>query len=310
MSWRHDPITDLDLMAYADGQLDAARRLTVEAHLATHPEDRAMVEAIMAQNAALRTALAGIAEEPVPERLKAVLEREPRPLWRPTLQAASVLALVSASAAGGWWLGQGGGVAGVAPPAFLAGLDLDAEPDELVTIDSTGAVPALAEEAVQLSPAWLADAVSLRLAAPGLGAAFSAPELQRLVEADGRPTVHFALDDPDGRRLSLYLQTRPATAPAQVRLAEGTSAAHGRPAAYWQDGPLVWALTGDVQGADLRDLAERIAVAIELVPSLGAIEAELTRHADGIEPVQVSAEEMPPPPPPALQLLPIELAGG
>lgn len=310
MSWRHDPISDLDLMAYADGQLDAARRQTVEAHLAAHPEDAAMVEAIMAQNAALRTTLAGIAEEPVPERLKAVLERDPRSLWRPTLQAASVLVLVTASGAGGWWIGQGGNVAAVAPPAFLAHLDLDSETGEVMSIESTGAVPALAEEAVQLSPTWLSGALSLRLVAPDLGATFSAPELQRLVDVEGRPTVLFALDDTDGRRLSLYLQTRPATAPAQVRLVEGAGAALRAPAAYWQDGPLVWALTGDAQGADLRALAERIAMAIELVPALGAVEAELTRQADSIEPVQVSAEEMPALPVPLLQPLPIELAGG
>ena len=89
MSWQHDPITDLDLMAYADGQLDAARRATVAAHLATAPEDAAMVEAIMAQNEALRRTLLPIAREAVPDRLKAVLERDRQPAWRPLLQGAA-----------------------------------------------------------------------------------------------------------------------------------------------------------------------------------------------------------------------------
>ncbi len=40
-----DPITDSDLIAFVDGQLDPMRRLEVEAHLAAHPDAAARVMA-------------------------------------------------------------------------------------------------------------------------------------------------------------------------------------------------------------------------------------------------------------------------
>lgn len=315
MSWQHDPITDLDLMAFADGQLDAARRATVEAHLATAPEDAAMVEAIMAQNEALRRTLLPIAREPVPERLKAVLERERRPVLRPLAESAAVLALVAASGLAGWWLGQGRTDVAAAPPAFLAGLTgsvASAPIGETATVAET----MVADEVIETAPAWFSDRVTLELAAPSLGDSFSRPELQRLVEIEGRPTVRFELAGPEGRQLALYLQTRQPMAPAAPRLVEPDAAAHTAPTAYWQDGPLVWALTGEAEGAELVALAERIAMAIELQPRLGPVDAEHTgRQPQDPGTIRLTADEgeiLPATLPdiPALQLLPIELAGG
>jgi anti-sigma factor RsiW len=313
MSWRHDPITDLDLMAYADGQLDAARRQTVEAHLAATPTDAAMVEAIMAQNAELRASLSGIAEEQVPERLKAVLERDPEPLLRPLLKVASVLALMATSGLGGWWLGQGPDRQTATPPAFLAGMAPDLEAIGRGTADADAPVAAVAGEAVETPMPWLADQVALTLAAPSLGASFVSPELDRLVDGDGRPTIRFKLAGPEGRQLDLYLQTRKPTVPADVRLVEAGAETHGGTAAYWQDGPLVWALTGDIAGQELVTLARTIAMAIELEPNLGAIDAELTSLDGPNAPVQLSADDpqsLPTRALPSLERLPIELIGG
>ncbi len=49
-----DPITDSDLIAFVDGQLDPMRRLEVEAHLAAHPEAAARVMADFHDRDALR----------------------------------------------------------------------------------------------------------------------------------------------------------------------------------------------------------------------------------------------------------------
>jgi anti-sigma factor RsiW len=305
MTWRHDPITDLDLMAYADGQLDAARRQTVEAHLAATPDDAAMVDAIIAQNADLRLALAGIAEEPVPERLKAVLEREPGPWLRPAVKAASLVGAIVVSGLGGWWFAQDRGP-DTTPPAFLAALPATGG----AVVETNGPSAAIVEEAVETAAPWAADQLSLMLSTPSLGAGFSKPVAQQLVEIDGRPTVRFTMTEPDGRRLSLFLQTRRAAEPPAVWLVDDPSV-HPGPGAYWQDGPLVWAMTGDLQGADLADLARQIATAIELEPGLVPIDAEMTRLEAPDGDIQLSAEEaLPRPALLPLDALPIELAGG
>ncbi|TXN50239.1 anti-sigma factor, partial [Methylobacterium sp. WL18] len=51
-----DPITDDDLIAFVDGQIDPMRRLDVEAHLAAHPGAAAQVMADLHDRDALRAA--------------------------------------------------------------------------------------------------------------------------------------------------------------------------------------------------------------------------------------------------------------
>jgi anti-sigma factor RsiW len=284
MSFDHDRITDLDLMAYADGRLDAARRGIVEAHLASDANARALVETFIAQNESLSRALDPIAAEPVPGRLKAVLER-PRArtvLW-PLLQAASVLGLAVLSGLGGWWLGASHHPVAATPPAFLAGLDAGAS-------SATGIIGSLeplrrrpaetrlegaglpGQAIVERAAPWFTDRVTVEVEAPALGESFASPELQRLVEIDGKPTVRFELAGPDGRALALYLQTRPSGLTPEIQVVDTA----GGSTAYWQDGPLLWALTGDADGADIEALARRIGTGIELKPRLGTLDAEHT----------------------------------
>jgi anti-sigma factor RsiW len=63
------PISEDDLHAYADGQLDAARLTQVESWLAVHPERRAQIEQWRAQSAALHRAYDQVLGEPLPARL-------------------------------------------------------------------------------------------------------------------------------------------------------------------------------------------------------------------------------------------------
>jgi len=280
MSFDYDPITELDLMAYADGRLDPVRRRAVEAHLAENPGARALVESFVEQNESLRRSLAPIAAEPVPDRLSAVLAAPPRRSSLPLFKAASVLGLAIVSGLGGWWLGSRASPVAATPPAFLAG----AEPAASNIIgslqplgDPTGepvAETARSTETgmVETAAPWFTDRVTVELRAPALGDRFASPELQRLVEIDGRPTVRFELAGPDGRALALYLQTRPSTATPDIRIVEAAS----RNTVYWQDGPLVWALTGAMAGTELEALALHIGTAIELEPRLGTVDAEHT----------------------------------
>lgn len=307
MSWRHDQITDLDLMAYADGQLDAARRQAVELFLAASPEDALMVEAIMEQNADLRVALSGVAKEAVPDRLMAVLERErrPRPILRPALKAAALAALMIMSGLGGWWVGHD---PRPMPPAFLAVAPgpIDGEAAAVIKTMGMGGI----EEAVETALPSRTDRLGLRLAAPDIDLAELA--VAELLEMGGRPTLQLRLAESGGRSLALYLQTRRTAEPATVRLVEA-GAGYPGPAAYWQDGPLVWALTGDVAAAELSALAEELAAAMLLEPDFASLDAELIDHAAPAPGVQLTADDpvvLPRLELPVLQSLPIELVGG
>ncbi|MGV7031159.1 anti-sigma factor family protein [Methylobacterium symbioticum] len=97
-----DPITDSDLTAFVDGQLDVMRRLEVEAHLARHPDTAARVMAEMHDRDALREAFARPIG-PGPERNRMAARRLDRSLrWRSVgarlKRAAAIAVLVGA----GW----------------------------------------------------------------------------------------------------------------------------------------------------------------------------------------------------------------
>ncbi|BCH25812.1 anti-sigma factor family protein [Mesorhizobium sp. L-8-3] len=97
-----DPVTDADLDAYVDDQLDVTRRIEVEAFLSVRPETAARVMADLRTRDELRVALAGVRGMPRPATAEAArrLERglSRRRLFGALQRAAAVLAFVAA----GW----------------------------------------------------------------------------------------------------------------------------------------------------------------------------------------------------------------
>jgi hypothetical protein len=80
--------SDETVMAYADGELDAAHRAALEAAMATDPQLAQRVARHRALRARLRAALDPVLDEPLPERLLASVRGAPAPR-----HAASVVAL-------------------------------------------------------------------------------------------------------------------------------------------------------------------------------------------------------------------------
>ncbi|WP_288584307.1 zf-HC2 domain-containing protein, partial [uncultured Methylobacterium sp.] len=105
-----DPITEADLNAYIDGQLDLGRRIEVEEHLSARPEVAARVMADLHTRDALCAAFGSardgaVRAGPTPERLAAAARRLDRSLtWRRVgarLQRAAVIAMLVGT---GWLL--------------------------------------------------------------------------------------------------------------------------------------------------------------------------------------------------------------
>ena len=95
-------ITDEQLSAWVDGELDATERAQVQAWLQTHPDDMARVQAWAADREALGRLFGSVLHEPAPDALKAtVWRRESRtpPLWARAAAAAGLV--VGGALAGG-----------------------------------------------------------------------------------------------------------------------------------------------------------------------------------------------------------------
>lgn len=116
-------IDEDDLHAYVDGLLDEQRRREVQDHLDRHPQDAACVGIYREQRQLLRSALAPIADEPIPERLQIhalLARRADPPQWRWRMAAAVMMALGMGSF-GGWQLHGAWDAAPTAGVTALAG---------------------------------------------------------------------------------------------------------------------------------------------------------------------------------------------
>lgn len=98
------PVVEEELHAFVDGALDAQRRKEVQDHLDRNPQDAAVVAKLAAQRQMLRTTLAPIADEPVPERLRIAASMARRRASRPWSwqMAAAVLLSLGTGTLGGW----------------------------------------------------------------------------------------------------------------------------------------------------------------------------------------------------------------
>ncbi len=100
------PISEEDLHAYVDEQLEPSRRADIERYLAARPEEARRVAAYAAQRDALHAAFASRAAGPLPPELnlsrliEARLVRR-RASWR---MAAAAVLLLALGGAGGWLL--------------------------------------------------------------------------------------------------------------------------------------------------------------------------------------------------------------
>jgi len=162
------PITEADLQAYVDGQLDPERRADLEAYLAAHPETAADLAPLSAQNEAIRALFSGIVDEPVPARLDphrvADELRGRRRRWLVTAAAACV---VFAAGAGLGWYGNTISSRPGDPARALVVAALSAH--SVFAAESRHAVEVAADEESHLVT-WLSNRIGEPLVAPDLSA--------------------------------------------------------------------------------------------------------------------------------------------
>lgn len=199
------PILEEDLHAYVDGCLESARRREVQDYLDRHPEAAQQLDAFSMQRAALRDALAGIAEEPLPARLNLARlmaeRRSPRHVrWR---IAAAVLLAFGLGISGGWFMrgtareGSGAGIAALAREATSSFAVYAADPTRPVEIG--------ADRRKELV-SWISDRIQRPVAVPDLTAAGYRFIGGRLVATDHGAAGMFIYEDAGGTRLAMLVR--------------------------------------------------------------------------------------------------------
>jgi anti-sigma factor RsiW len=257
--YRSPSITECDLHAYVDRQLDAWRRAEVERYLAGRPEEAARVRGWQAQNEALRRLFDPVLDEPLPLRL-ARRPANPSVRWR-SMAAGFAIALMSASAS---WVARGeleaeaGRLAlvdRVASPAasdpVLSGFARRAAVAHVVYSPELGRPVEVGADQEQQLIGWLSNRLGTSITAPPLGAVGYDLVGGRLLPGESGPVAQLMYHDAAGHRLTLYVTREVPQDSGEPQ----TAFRFGRDGSvnvfYWVDGRFGYALSG---GADRQDL--------------------------------------------------------
>lgn len=255
---------EAELEAYVDGELDAVRSAEIAAWLTRHPEAQAAAETIRYQNAGLRALFEGQLREAVPERLQAAVAREQRgerrrrrfwPFRRVSpfhgLAAAAAMLLLLAAVGVGWMLHDLRTTQYAQLQRVEGFLDQVQSAYSLYAMSETQS--GIDDARLQAILSTVAERLDAEIRQP------QHPEGYRLVDGQLIPTAGslaavFLLSDPDGRRISLYVQSSWEPPPSGAQLAHREDLSFY----YWADGPLTYALAAAVEEDYLRDLSGRL----------------------------------------------------
>lgn len=246
-----EPVSEADLQSHVDGRLSPERDAVVRAWLAAHPEAAARVAAYRAQGEALRDALCGIAEEPIPAALDLHLRPRHRTRWAgfgPAAVAAGVAGLLLLGGAGGWALRE----RSMPPQAGTAALAREAASNFTVYAgDALRPVELPAAQSGTLDR-WFSQRLGRPVRAPDLRAASLTLIGGRLVATDHGAAALYLYEDPAGRRLIVYL--RPMNVERTDRMQPRRE--DGVKGWTWADDGLGLGVFGTAPDADLHGAAD------------------------------------------------------
>ncbi len=256
------------LMAYADGQLDAARRAEVDRYLEYEAQltpggehasagqrstVRAELAALQAQNIALREALAPVLDEPVPARLL----QHAAPSSRPWARAAAVALWIGVGAVAGSLITREAQQGDPVAMAQNEGMQHFVQQAELAWAVYTPDArrPVEVREGSDLTT-WLSRRLQRPIVAPdALPGGLVLMGGRLLPGMPGKPAAQLMYQDAQGHRVTVYLRgmAKP-TAESAFRIVTGKQSS----TFYWVDRQWGYALTGDLPRAQLLDAARAL----------------------------------------------------
>lgn len=241
------PVSEVELQAYVDGCLPAARALEVAQHLARHEEDAQRVTAYRRQIEALQAAFDPLLTAPIPQGMQPEMRRR----WLPLQRYAMAAALMALSGLAGWQL-HAYVAAERAQNVFLARVAAVAHAVYSPEVRHPVEVGADQEEHLVR---WLSKRLGTGLKIPHLAAQGYALVGGRLLPGERGPAAQFMYQDIKGQRLTLYVRvSKDAREQTAFRFAQENNVG----VFYWLDGRLGYALSGETDRAELLRIADAV----------------------------------------------------
>jgi len=231
-------VSEVDLHAYVDGQLDPQRKDEIEAFLEVDPEIAVKVTDCLQINQGLHDLFDDTLKEPLPERFKNT-GKPIRNRWV-VMQAAAILGAITIGTTTGW-IARGeleptpGFTQVLVDNAFTAHAVYTPEVRHPVEVD--------AEQEKHLTT-WLSKRLKTPIRAPKLSSMGYELLGGRLLAVSRGPAAQFMYQDNKGNRLTLFVTRKEeSTNNTAFRVARQ----EGGEGFYWIDGKLGYVLLGDVE---------------------------------------------------------------
>lgn len=256
MTGRDDWVSETELQAYLDGELDDGRSRAVEVFIAEHPEEAARLRSYRRQIAVLRRAYRPLLERPIPPSMPRAPQAEvarasgKRRAGRLAAIAAACLLLLAGSAASGWWLR---GLAPADAPSQQAFVS-DAMTAHLTYAVEVRHPVEVGRDQEDHLVTWLSRRLGVRLTAPDLKALGWELVGGRLLPASIGPAAQFMYQDATGQRVTLYVRAADDPEETAFRFAWHDPLS----AFYWREGGATWALLGELPRSELLGLANAV----------------------------------------------------
>lgn len=251
-----NPMSPDDLQNFVDGRLSPEDQLRMEAWLAEHPEDAAMVHAYRLQNANLSQAFDPVLDEPLPAALEDIVTmratggaRGTRPAMAGWMLIAATI-VIFALGGGAGWLARSNTPA--PEPENFAANAMSAH--KIFAAERRHAVEVPSNQEAHLVK-WLSKRLGVTLKAPDLTSAGFVLMGGRLLADGPLPAAQFMYQRDDKTRMTVYVR---AAANNSKNTAFRFEDNNGIGAFYWVDAKYAYALVAPMGRAPLLDIANRI----------------------------------------------------
>lgn len=241
---------DADLNAYLDGEMPVEEQAEFEAWLRENPAERQQLAAYRGNQRRLQEVLDPVLEEQLPESMLAALDGSRHSARLAWWQAAAAIVIFAAGGGAGWSVAQ---FTGQAPTIGESTAERALTAHKVYVSEVLHPVEVGADQKAHLVT-WLSKRLGHRLAAPTLSKSGFNLIGGRLLPGSDSAAAQLMYEDHKGERVTLYVAVNPDNTKTAFRLAR-----HGQTETfYWLDGPLGYALAGDIGEERLLNLAQTV----------------------------------------------------
>lgn len=252
MSKFEQPISDIELQAYLDNELDSVRHAEIENLISTNPEVKKQLDEFRQINQSMQSLYQEIADEKIPDRFNKLIKSRKKAF--PVSQAASIfLAVITGLVLG--WVSRGEIQTIKTTPPLTQQIIQDAFSYHAVYTPETKHPVEVSSEHEEHLVKWLSKRLKTPVKAPDFS--FAGFELLggRLLSSDSTPAAQFMYENDQGQRLTLFTRQKNKNEnQTEFRYARK----NGMNGFYWTDENLSFVILSEISKDRIYELVTKV----------------------------------------------------